>query len=185
MQEIWKPIPGFEGLYEVSNMGQVRSLDRIIPDKTHGTRKLAGKVLKQTQDKQGRRYVVLSKHSNTLKKRVHLIVAEVFIGPRVTGIEVCHNDGNSGNNRADNLRYDTHHSNMQDMVQHGNSQRGEKCYHATTKEKQVHEIRKLRASGMMYKDIAATLGVGYYSVAKICAGSRWNWLDSHGSLTGE
>lgn len=176
MQEIWKPIPGFEGLYEVSNMGQVRSLDRIIPDKTHGTRKLVGKTLKQKQDELGRKHVVLSKHSKTLTKRVHVLVAEAFIGPRPKGMEICHDDGNNTNNCVTNLRYDTHKANMEDMVKHNRSNRGDRNPIATTKTNQVHEIRKLRASGMIYKDIAAALGVGYYSVAKICAGSRWNWL---------
>jgi hypothetical protein len=176
MQEIWLPVLGYEGLYEVSNMGKVRSLDRIVPDKTHGTRKLNGKFLAQTVDEFGRKSVVFSKHSITLKKRVHLIVAAHFLGPNVSGLEVCHNDGNNSNNCVTNLRYDTHKSNMEDMADHGKSQRGEKNYNATTKLEQAKQIIGLRKQGLIYKDIAAKVGVSFTVAAKICSGHRWKWI---------
>jgi hypothetical protein len=176
MQEIWKPVSGYVGLYEVSNFGTVRSLDRIIPDKRHGTRKLVGRVLSQTTDNQRRCYVAISRDSNRNKRRVHLIVAETFLGPRLQGLEVCHEDGNPANNHASNLRYGTHKSNMEDMVEHGRSNRGLKNPNAKMTQEQALQVKRLRLDGKTYKIIAAELGLTFEQVRSVCVGRAWHWV---------
>jgi hypothetical protein len=176
MQEIWKPVSGYVGLYEVSNFGTVRSLDRIIPDKTHGTRKLAGRVLRYTTDNQGRCYVGLSRDNKPIKKRVHLIVAEAFLGPRHKGVEVCHEDGNPTNNQASNLRFDTHKSNMEDMVHHGRSNRGLKNPNAKMTQEQALQVKRLRLESKTYKTIAAEMGLSFEQVRSVCVGRAWHWV---------
>ena len=176
MQEIWKPVSGYVGLYEVSNLGTIRSLDRIIPDKTHGTRKLVGRVLGHSTDSQGRWSVGLSKDSKPIKKRIHLIVAEAFLGPRLKGLEVCHKDGNPANNQAFNLRYDTHQGNMQDMVKHGRSNRGLKNPNAKMTQEQALQVKRLRVHGTTYKIIAAQLGLSFDQVRSVCVGRAWHWV---------
>jgi hypothetical protein len=177
MQEIWKPISGYVGLYEVSNFGIIRSLDRIIPDKTHGTRKLAGRVLRYTTDNQGRCYVGLSRDNKPIKKRVHLIVAEAFLGPRIKGVEVCHEDGNPANNQASNLRFDTHKSNMEDMVHHGRSNRGLKNPNTKMTQEQALQVKRLRLDGKTYKIIASELGLSFEQVRSVCVGRAWHWVN--------
>jgi len=106
MQEIWKPIPGYEGRYEVSNLGRVRSF----------VRNYAGVFLKPGKASHGYYTVSLgSKNSRTL----HSLVAETFIGPRPAGQEVLHKDGSRTNNCVENLRYGTRSENIRDAVRQG------------------------------------------------------------------
>lgn len=172
MQEIFTPVQGYESFYEVSNFGNFRSLDRIVSD----GRKMKGKPLIKTKDKQGRNYVTFSKNSVTKKIRVHVVVASHFIGNRPDGFDICHNDGNPSNNHVSNLRYDTHKNNMIDMASHGNSQRGEKNWNTTTTKEQILQIKNLRAQGMKYIDICSIVNVSMSVVAKVCQNRRWNWL---------
>ena len=117
--EQWKPVHGYEGIYEVSSHGRVRSLDRTVTYSDGRVRRYKGKVLRATLSSGG--YPCLSLYSQGKEKRryVHSLVAEAFIGTRPKGMEVCHNDGDPANNHLDNLRYDTHSDNMLDSVRHG------------------------------------------------------------------
>lgn len=109
----WRAVVGFEGRYEVSSTGDVRSLP--------GTRG-GGRVLTPFLSGDGDYYCVdLLGGSRTKRKtsRVHCLVLEAFVGPRPPGMYGCHNDGNSKNNTLLNLRWDTPGSNMLDRVAHG------------------------------------------------------------------
>lgn len=120
MNEIWRPVVGWEGLYEVSSLGQVRSLDRWVDCGRYptGQRIVLGKTLKQEVIWSGYHRVNLANGKPT-HKAVHVLVAEAFIGPRPTDMLVCHNDGDKTNNRPSNLRYDTASANVRDCVKHG------------------------------------------------------------------
>lgn len=117
--ERWRPVVGWEGFYDVSNLGRVRSRDRWIPavnrDGTPRVNKFRGKVLKGTPDKNGYLKVNLRDGLGRVKTRmIHCLVAEAFIGPRPTGQVVCHFPNGSWDNRASNLRWDTHAGNERD-----------------------------------------------------------------------
>jgi len=107
--ETWKPIAGYENLYEVSDFGNVRSLDRRIPAKIkHVTsRVIKGCVLVKNKKKTGYFTVDLCKDSTVKTTNVHRIVAETFI-PKVAGKRyVNHKDGNKENNNVSNLEWVT------------------------------------------------------------------------------
>lgn len=115
MTEEWRSIAGYE-YYEVSNLGRVRSLDKVtktVRRGTEGTILRQGRVLSQPTDKYGRHYVTL-KDSPKPKKNymVHRLVSEAFISPIPEGKEVDHMNGNHKDNRVDNLRYLTRQENM-------------------------------------------------------------------------
>jgi hypothetical protein len=129
--ETWSPVPGYEGLYEVSDHGRVLSIRR------RGT---CGGIVTPFMDKSGYPVVRLWAHNAKRKFGVHQVVAMAFIGPCPPGQEVRHLDGDSMNPRRSNLAYGTHAENMHDMAVHGTSQKGRlrsHCYkggHVLTQE---------------------------------------------------
>ena len=118
--ERWKPVSGYEGLYEVSSHGRVRSLDRNVTRSDGQVHRYKGKLLRTPLSTGGGYpFVRLSAQGKTQVRTVHSLVAEAFIGTRPEGMEVCHNDGNPANNRLDNLRYGTPSENELDKLRHG------------------------------------------------------------------
>lgn len=113
-EEVWRPVVGAEGLYEVSNLGRVRGVDRVDGQGRHwpGRIRALGNTGKY-------KTVPLYIEGRQTPKIVHRLVLESFVGPCPDGMEACHNDGNPHNNRLDNLRWDTHTENMYDVVRHG------------------------------------------------------------------
>lgn len=109
------PVSGYEELYQVSSLGQVRSIPRQ-------TRKgvLGGRVLKQHPNTSGHLKVTLSKDGKCISKDVHKLVAGAFLPPQRPGMEVCHGERGQQCNWWTNLRYDTHRANMQDRLNDGN-----------------------------------------------------------------
>ena len=106
MQEVWKPICGYEGIYEVSNHGNIRSLDRI----DFAGRHLKGKLF-STKAKGNYITCVLTKYGEHQTFRIHQLVAETFI-PNPDGKQcVNHKDGNKQNNHVSNLEWCTHSEN--------------------------------------------------------------------------
>lgn len=112
--EQWRPVVGYEGAYEVSDLGQVRSMDRLVPCKG-GFRSSRGQTLKATPRPSGYLQVGLAGKSAL----VHSLVARAFLGERPSGYEVCHNNGDPADNRVVNLRIDTISSNRRDTIAHG------------------------------------------------------------------
>ena len=99
MSEEWRPIEGYEGLYEVSNTGRVRSLDRYC------YRLHKGKVLSPAKDTDGYLQVVLHCNGKQHQRKVHRLVAQAFIENPDNLPEVNHKDEDKTNNRVDNLEW--------------------------------------------------------------------------------
>lgn len=109
--EEWRDIKGFEGYYQVSNLGNVRSVDRTIVYKDGHKVFYAGKMMaKRINKKHGYVNVGLMKDNKSYAKNIHAIVAEAFIGER-HGMDVNHKDGDKTNNRVENLEYVSHKEN--------------------------------------------------------------------------
>ena len=120
LAERWAPIPGYEGHYEASDFGNIRSLDRRIPHRRNGTVRVHGRRMKQYSDpNDGRRYVRLTVENDSHVMRVHRLVLMTFVGPCPEGMEGCHNNGDASDNRLENLRWDTPSENMYDKGRHG------------------------------------------------------------------
>ena len=110
--EIWKEIKGYEGLYEVSSEGRVRSLDRRVYDKTHQCyRSLKGVIL---VNRKGNYYYQVNLCKNGISKNcyVHRLVAETFLSNPDNKPEIDHINTNYLDNRVENLRFATHKENM-------------------------------------------------------------------------
>ena len=118
MTETWKPVVGWEELYEVSDQGRVRSVDRTIHYKDGQTRRHKGRVLKPWKNRKGYLQVSLYGEGRT-NKFVHRIVLEAFVGDCPEGLETLHIDGNPANNHVGNLKWGTSSENSLEQVRHG------------------------------------------------------------------
>lgn len=122
MHEEWKAIIGLEGLYEVSNYGRVRSLDRVTEQENNGGRaktRYNGKILRGNADKQGYVRVHCSKNGKGFTVLVHRAVAEAFCHKPDSCDIVNHIDNNPSNNHATNLEWTTYKGNMQWAAKQG------------------------------------------------------------------
>lgn len=102
--EEWRDIKGYEGLYQVSNLGNVKSLSRIIKYKDGRDRPTKEFILKKIIDNIGYVAVSLSKNSKVTRKRVHNLVYEAFVSKVPKGMVIDHINRNRSDNRLENLR---------------------------------------------------------------------------------
>jgi len=107
--EIWKDVPGYEGRYQVSDLGNVRSVDRYVDCGYGGRRRYKGKALHPGARPSGHTTVALGKRNSA---SVHRLVMLAFVGPCPAGHEVLHDDHNPANNALTNLRYGTRSENL-------------------------------------------------------------------------
>lgn len=105
--EIWKDIPGYEGYYQASTLGRIRSLDRTIIDATGNQRRYKGNVLRLSDAGKGYLNVMLSKNGKRATPRVNRVIAMTFLDNPNGYTQVNHKDENKANNRADNLEWCT------------------------------------------------------------------------------
>lgn len=122
-RENWRPVLGYEGLYEVSSLGRVRSLDRVVVLRDEaGTvwqrRTYSGQVLRQQPHIAVYPQVKLSKNGRIVNRFVHVLVCEAFHGPRPDEMQAAHYDGDRNNARAENLRWATRAENEADKLRH-------------------------------------------------------------------
>lgn len=110
--EQWRPIPGFEGLYEVSDQGRVKTLPRwrITHERIH-----KGAV----RPSDGHIQVNLRKDGHAYPTYAHTLVMLAFVGPRPEGADIRHLNGDPTDNRLDNLTYGSRSENLHDAVRHG------------------------------------------------------------------
>lgn len=105
MQEIWKDITGFSGMYQVSNLGRIKSLKRVVPHPQSKTMTIPERILKPNTVAFGYQQVTLRNQGNRTMKYVHVLVAQEFIGAKPKGYEVNHIDEDKTNNKLSNLEY--------------------------------------------------------------------------------
>ena len=117
MQEIWKDIVGYEGLYQISNTGKVKSLSHYARNNINGgTRMTKGRVLSQYKMPNGYLQVQLSKNELRKKYYVHRIVAKAFLSNEDNLSDVNHIDGDKNNNSVGNLEWCSHRDNQIHMI---------------------------------------------------------------------
>jgi hypothetical protein len=172
MREIWKPIPGYEGFYKVSNLGKIKSIARIA----RSGHSIKERILSLCPDKKGRLLVNLYKDGIHHKEQVSTLVALTFLGPRPFGMLVCHWDDDKTNNCASNLRYDTPKANAADKYRNGHGMEGSKHHNHKLKETDVLEIKRLLSLGYSGSALAREYKVTPATISGIKSGKAWAWL---------
>jgi len=168
--EFWKPIVGFEGIYEVSNVGNVRRA--LACPGARPLKLLALKRYKLTGD--GSRFAVnLYKDHRVKRIPVHALVAAAFIGPRPQGLEVNHKNGNRLDNRVSNLEYITPEANREHAILNRLFPHGERTKSAKLKAVDVVAIRRLSSDGVAPVKIASLFGVSRGAIHHIKNGNTW------------
>jgi hypothetical protein len=171
-EEQWLDIAGFEGSYQVSSWGRVRSLDRIV-----GRCRFRGRILRQTST-DGYTAVTLSLSGVCCTRRIHRLVPLSFVGPCPDGMEAAHEDGVRSNNNVDNLRWDTKKGNQADRERHGTMLRGASSPSSKLTEEQVIEIKCRHQRGETQTSLAEEFGVSQPAVHYILTHKTWGHVDS-------
>ena len=164
-KEVWKDIPGYEGLYQVSDLGNIKSITR-------------NKILKHTVDKDGRVSIQLSKKGIRKTNKVCRFVALAFIGEKPEGYHVCHIDGDKENNKLSNLRYDIPTENAIDFYRYGS-----KTSTGILTLKQVIEIRKLyKFNNYSKRELAEKYNVNRTTIRNVINRDTFSWLNDDGTI---
>lgn len=169
--EEWRDIPGYEGRYQASTEGRIRSLDRRVRLVAHGvetTRAVRGRILRPGRYCNSGHVSVVLGHG-AQGSPVHQLVALTFLGPRPEGADICHADGNPKNNAVSNLRYDSRRENIIDVFRQGKARKILTADNA-------RKIKKLLKEGRAGREIADLFGVSESCVSDIKRGRTFGWL---------
>jgi hypothetical protein len=168
MEEIWKDVKGFEGLYQVSNIGNVkRFIGKIIPKE-----RLIGRIV----DRDGYSRRTLCKNGLSKQMTEHRIVAIAFIKNPKNKETINHINGIKSDNRVENLEWNTHKENQEHAVRTGlKDQKGIKHHKCKLTEEQVLEIRKIGFS-QKRMSLSKKYGVCRTTILRIIRGSNWTHI---------
>jgi hypothetical protein len=163
--ERWRPVVGWEGLYEVSDQGRVRSLR-------------AGRLLTLCVGSSGYQQVGLSRSGRVSTQAVHRLVAAAFLGPRPKGAVTLHGPAGRLDNRVCNLSYGTTAKNQgPDRLRDGTLPRGTRNGRAKLTKDDVRAIRGASAAGASQRKLARLHGVSHAVIGRIVRRESWAWLD--------
>lgn len=175
--EVWNDVVGYEGLYQVSNCGRVKSLARYV-DYGHQKAFRKERVLAKSIDKDGYELAGLSKLSKSKLAKVHRLVAQAFI-PNTKDLPIVnHIDGVKNNNSVSNLEWVNNSENIQHAYDSGlaKANKGAECGAAKLSEQQVLEMRRLATQGIMHKDIATKFGISKRGIHNIISRKSWSHI---------
>jgi len=180
MKETWKDIKGYEGSYQVSNLGRVRSLDRMVKHKKEGLRKQKGLTLKNRKDYGGYYKVLLCKNGQVNNQKISRLVAQAFISNPRNKTQVNHKNGIKTDNKISNLEWCTRSENSKHAYKTGLiiSVKGENHGRSKLNEKQVRVIKhalKFNIKGTA-KQLTKMMNVSEHTISLIKYNKNWKHI---------
>lgn len=173
MNEQWKTVSGYEGIYEVSDYGRIRSLDRLIEKSNGRVCFWRSRLVKSWHDKKGYLQVGLCGRGRRKFSFVHRLVLASFCGE--SDLECNHRDGVKDNNYLANLEWVTSSENHLHRCRILGKGRGESHGRAKLTEKQVVEIRdRYKAGGVTKTELAKTHNVDRTSIRDLISRKTWH-----------
>lgn len=176
----WLPVVGFEGYYEVSRRGQIRSIERaefVDSVRTGGhLRVRKSRLLRSQVGSGGREFVTLQKKGAYRRCTVHRVVGLAFLDNPHNKPEINHKDGNPLNNHVDNLEWCTRQENMDHAIRTGLTRKGEYNGGSKLSSHDVLAIVEQLSLGRTQTKIAEDFGVTNHAIHKIAKGDNWSWL---------
>lgn len=176
--EQWRPVIGFVGLYEVSSLGRIKSMPRKTKSGV-----LGGELLSPCCTSNGYLRVTLSGDGERLRKSLHRIVLEAFVGDCPPNHECRHLDGIRSNCSLTNLTWGTKSQNAIDRIRHGThvNNQGERHGMTHLRDAQAIEIVRLRNGGMPQKTLAAMFSISQSTVSRITTQKSWRHITDYGA----
>lgn len=171
MSEQWRPIVGLEGSYEVSDLGRIRSIARIVV-RRDGLRLRIRERIRKVHPHPIHGYLTFTANRAIGAKYVHVIVMRAFVGPCPLGLETRHRDGDQLNNKLSNLTYGTKAENESDKITHGTLRWGERVNTSKLKASEVIQIRMIGGS-KPHREIASEFGVSRRLIGMIISRKIW------------
>jgi hypothetical protein len=169
LHEEWRPVPEYEGTYEVSSLGRVRSLPRVTEHSVGYKHPYPGKIFRPSSTPDGYQRVSLSKNGRARGFTVHMLVALAFLGPRPPKHHTDHINRKRDDNRAVNLRYLHRSANLAQ-----GDIRGTRNGQAKLAPEQVLAIVGMRDQPRA--QVAARFGVSHGAIDDILRGRNWSHL---------
>jgi len=173
--EVWRPIAGFEGAYEVSSLGRIKSLARTVTTSGKVRRRwiVPERILSLGKTRKGYLSINLNKNGRAYPREVHRLVCEAFHGQCPDGMEAAHEDGNPANAAASNLAWKTRKANHADKLVHGTHPIGEDVSNAKLTAAQAVEICRRALSGEGRRAVGREFSVTDRTIRNIVNGLRW------------
>ncbi len=166
VEEIWRDVRGYEGLYQISNQGKLKSSMWQENYVSKGSFNVKGYLRTQ-----------LVKNGKKTNYYLHTLVAENFISPRPYNLEVGHLNGDKGDNRVENLKWVTQKENSRHRIQHGTHNRGEQNYSVKLTEKDVLLIRTLYKQKKFYQwELGEMFGIEQATISSIMLRKTWRHI---------
>lgn len=178
-EEVWKDIKGYEGVYQVSNMGRVKSLDRLVEYKNGKNVPKKGRFLKPDIGKSNYGRVTLRDGEKSNRSFVHRLVALEFLGNPFEGkvlkgkTEVNHMDGNTFNNKLTNLEWVTKEENMLHARENGFTAHGSINGRAILDDRDISVVRRLYDKGVTQQVLSEAYGVSRANISNIVNVKTW------------
>jgi hypothetical protein len=179
MEEVWVNVNGYEGIYQISNLGRVKCLDRFVTTKNGVKKYLKEKIMRVRKCEKG--YFKIGLRKNDIKQKqffVHRLVAIAFIQNINNKKIINHINGIKTDNRLENLEWCTYSENQIHAYRNGlnysNPLRGDKHQNSKLNYKQVIEIRKLIEKKVKLKEIAFKYNISIASVSLIKNKKTWD-----------